>query len=78
MLTPPGNQEADVLALATDPSVDTADWVEWHIAKDAVLPLKYSELINAVTACPMCSKQCPRQLPKESGAIHWSPQLVRD
>ena len=42
-------------------SVDTADWVYrksgccsawvgWHIAKDARLPLKYSDLVNAVAA----------------------------
>lgn len=72
----PCNQEADALAqvcdLATDPSVDTTDWVhrkshyhsiqvERYIAKDAGLPLKCSDLVNAVTACPVCSKQCPRQ-----------------
>ena len=42
---------------ATDPSVATADWVHrksghcntwvrWHIAKDAGLPLKCSDLVN--------------------------------
>lgn len=50
----------------------------WHTAKDAVLPLKYIGLINAVMACPMCSKQGPRPQPKESRAVHWSSQLVRD
>ena len=49
-----------------------------HIAKDAVLPLKYSNLINAWTPCPVCSKQGPRQLLKETGATHWSSQLERD
>lgn len=63
MLTPPGKHEADALAqvqaLATDPSVDTVDWVHrknghpnalirWLIAKDAELPLRYSDLVNAV------------------------------
>ena len=53
-------------------------WVGQHVAKDAKLPLKYSDLVNAVTACPVCSTQCPRQLSKGSGAIHWSSQVVRD
>ena len=93
VLTLPGNQEPDALAwvwaLATGPSADTTDWVhrknschsacvEWHIAKDARSPLKYSDLVNAAIACPLYSKQCPRQLPRESGAIHWHSQLVRD
>lgn len=70
-------------------SVDIADWVHrknghhcaqmgWCIANDAGVPLKYSDLVNVVTACSLCSKQYPRQLPKESGAIHYSFQLVRD
>lgn len=61
--TAPGTQEADALAkihaLATDPLVDTADWVSWKsgpgsaqigwcIAKEAGLPLTYSDLVNAV------------------------------
>lgn len=50
----------------------------WHIAKNATLPLKYNNLANVVIACPVCSKQQPRQLPKESGAIHQSSQQVRD
>lgn len=56
-LTLPGNQEAGALAqiwaLATDPSVNMADWIrrknshhstqmEWHIAEDAELPLTYT------------------------------------
>ena len=76
-LTPPGNQEADTLArveaLATDPSVDTEDWghrksghhsarVGSYIAKDAGLSLTYSDLVNAATASPGCSKRCPKQL----------------
>ena len=62
-LTPPGKQEAYVLAqiwiFKTDPSVDTADWIcrkkgyhstqmGWHIAKDVKLPFIYSELINTI------------------------------
>lgn len=80
-----GNQEAGALAqvcdIVTDPSVDTTDWVhreshyhsiqvECRIAKDADCSLKCSGLVNAVTACPVCSTQCPRQLSKGSGAIH--------
>lgn len=81
VLTPTGNQEADVLAI--DPLVRAADWVhrksglcriqvEWHTVKDARFPL-----VNGVIACHVCSKQCPRQQPKESGAIHQSSQLVK-
>lgn len=80
----PCNQQAQ--ALATDPSVDRGDlvhrksghcsaWVGWHSARDARLPLQYSNLVNAVTADPMCPKQYPWQWPKVSGAIHWSSQL---
>lgn len=93
ILTHLGNQEADavapVQALATDPSVDTADWMhrknghcstwmEWYITKDSRLPWEYNKLVNAVIACHLCSKQHPRQLLKESGVIHWSSQLMRD
>lgn len=45
---------------------------------DAKLPLKYSDLVNAATACPVSSKQCPKQLLKESWAIHLGSQLVGD
>lgn len=84
----PDNQEADSLAqvwaLATDSAADTEDWVHkkgghcttqvgWHIAKGAGLPLKYSDWFNAVAACLVCSKQCLRQLPKESGTVHRVP-----
>lgn len=66
-LKPLGNLELDTLAqvqgLATEPSVDTADWVQkkrchdsaqvaWHTAKHARLPLKHSGLANIVTTCP--------------------------
>lgn len=92
-LTLPSNQEAYALArvqaLANDPSEYTADWmhrksgylsarVEWHSAKDAELPLKYGDLVNMVPACPMCSKQHPRQVLKDSRAIHQSSQTVRN
>ena len=50
----------------------------WHLTKDAGLPLKYSDLLNAVPTCSVCSKQCPGFEPKGSGAIYWSFQLVRD
>lgn len=50
----------------------------WHIAKDDRSLLKYSDLINEVTAGPMCSQWCPRQVPKKSGAIHQSSQLMRN
>ena len=50
----------------------------WLIAKEAVLPLKCRDLVNAITACPVCSKQCPRQLLMESEAIHRTFQSVRD
>ena len=50
----------------------------WRIAKNTQLPLKYSDVVNAVTAWPMCSKQCPKQQPKESGGIHRSSQPVMD
>lgn len=56
------NQEVGALAweqtLTTVPSGDTTDWVPksghpcawvgWCIAKDAELPLKYSDLVNAI------------------------------
>lgn len=35
--------------------------VGWHIAKDAGLPLKYSDLVTVAMAWPVCSKQHPRQ-----------------
>lgn len=67
-LTPCGNQDAlaQVRTLAIDTLVDIADWlhrksghhsiqVEWHIAKDAGLPLKYGNLVNAITARHVCS-----------------------
>ena len=69
MLTPLGSQEADALAwvhdLATDLPVGTADCVQrktshhsaqvgWHIAKDAGLPLTYSDLVNVVILHPVC------------------------
>lgn len=47
------------------------------MAKDVRLPLKYRNLVNAITADPMCSKQHPRRLPKMSGP-HKSSRLVRD
>lgn len=44
-----------------------------------LLPLKYSDMVNAVIPYPpVCSKQHPRQLLEESGAIHWSSQLTRN
>ena len=52
--------------------------VRWSIAKNPGLPLRYSDLVNAVTICPVCFEHCPRQLPKESGAFQWSSQPVRD
>ena len=42
------------------------------------MPLKYTELVNAVTECPVYSIQCPRQLPNESGTTHQSSQPVRN
>lgn len=39
----------------------------WCIVKIAKLPLKYHDLVNVVTMCPLCSKQCLRQLLKEFG-----------
>lgn len=48
------------------------------IAKGAGLPLKYSDLVNAVTARPACSQRCPWQVPRESEATHQSSQLERD
>lgn len=42
-------------------------------------PWKYNDLVDAVTAAyPGCSKQCPKQGPKESRATYWSSQPVRD
>ena len=40
--------------------------VGWCVVSDAGLPLKCTDLVNAETACLVCSKQ-----PKDSGAIHW-------
>lgn len=72
VLTPAGSQESDALAqvraIATDPSVDTAyrahrksghrnAQLGWHIAKDAQLPVKFGDLVTAVTACLLSSKQ---------------------
>lgn len=51
--------------------------VGWHLTQDAGLPLKYSDLVNAVPTCFVCSKQCLGQLPKGSGAIYRGFQLVR-
>ena len=42
------------------------------------MPLKYSDLVNAIIAHPVFSKQHSRRLLKESGAIHQSSQQVRD
>ena len=76
-----------IQALETDPSVDIAHWVKsglhcaqggWHVAKVARLPLKYSDLVNAVVVNTVCSKQCPMQLPKKSRVIHQNSKLVRD
>lgn len=51
--------------------------MRWHIANDVGSPLKYSDLVSAVRARTVYSKQCPRQLPKESGAVHQSSQQVK-
>lgn len=86
VLTPTGSQEGD--ALAVDSLVREADLVHrksglcciqvgWHTVKDARFPLKYSNVVNGVIACHVCSKQRPRQQPKESGAIHQSSQLMK-
>ena len=59
-LITPDNQEAE--ALVIHPAIDRVDWVHrksghysapvrWHIARDAGLPLKYTDLINVVTSC---------------------------
>lgn len=50
----------------------------WPLTKDAGLPVKYSNLVNAVPTCSVCSKQCPGLQPKGSGATYWSVQLLRD
>ena len=46
--------------------------MRWHIAKDAGLPLKCSELVQD-HSCPVCSKQHPGQLPRV-----WCPELEFD
>lgn len=90
-LTSPGSQEGEALAVVPapdiDPSVDTADGVlrrRDHMAPGGMvycqgcrIALKYSDLLQAVTACPVCSEQLPVQLPKKSGAIHRSSPQVR-
>ena len=53
-------------------------WMRWHIANDAKLSFKFSDLVNAVPVCPVHSKLCPRQLPKDFGATCQSFQLVKD
>lgn len=83
-LTLPDNQETDAQApvwtFATHLSVEIPDWehgksshhstqVAWHTAKNARMPLKYSDLTNLVTSCPVCFKQLPRTLPKTPGAL---------
>ena len=40
-------------------------------------PEKYTDLVNVVTSCPVCSKQHLEQLLKESEANNQSYQLVR-
>ena len=91
-----GNQEADALAgvpaLATGPSVDTVDWVHrksghhsaqgaWHIAQDARLLTKYSDLANAITACRVCSKRrqghCQRSLGPSARVLTWRGLVSR-
>ena len=52
--------------------------IKWHFIKDAGSVLKYSDLVNAITACPVYSKPCPWQMPKESGAIPWSSLPAKD
>lgn len=52
--------------------------VGWNVAKDAGLPLKCSHKVNLLTAYLVCYKQCPRQLPQVSEAIHKIPQQVLD
>lgn len=52
--------------------------VGWLIARDAILLLKYSDLVNVITICHMCAKQHSRQLLRESGVIHQSSQPVKD
>lgn len=75
--------------LVTDISVVTGDWtqrkrchhsayVRWHIAEDARLPLKHNELVNILTEWLVCSKQHSTQVSKESRAMHWSSQPVKD
>lgn len=63
---------------STDPSVDATYCLSrW----DGILPTMpncpWNTVINAIT-CLICAKQCPRQLPKDPGAIHWSSQPMRD
>lgn len=48
------------------------------IAKNVGLPLKYGEMVNAVTACPAWSEQYLRELPMEFGAIHQNSQPVKN
>lgn len=52
--------------------------MEWHIAEDDGLSLKYNNLFNTVIACPLRIKQHLRQLSKDTGAIHQSFQSVKD
>lgn len=54
------------------------DQIKRHIAKDAGLLLKYSDLVNAGKACSVCPEKSPWQMPKESGAVHWSFQPGND
>lgn len=89
VLTPAGNQESGLgMSPRKWPFSSYADLVQrksghhstqvgGHINKDAGLPLKYSDLVNAVTSRSVYSK-CLRQLPKLYGAIHQSSQPVRN
>lgn len=63
---------------STDPSVDATYCLS---RRDGILPrcqiaLEIQWLMQLT--CLICAKQCPRQLPKDPGAIHWSSQPMRD
>lgn len=44
-------------------------WAGGCVAKDTRWPLIDSDSVNVVTASPVCSKQCSRQLPGEGGGL---------
>lgn len=55
--------------------------VRWRIVRDAGIPLTYYDLVNAVTACPVCSKNVQSNHQRSLGPFSrvpkwWVPTLI--